>query len=102
MKNIAKYGYHETVRVGEAIDDTLGNVRRGLMKQCGRSSFKQKVFKTSSASASEDLGTAAVAGQIQAPGHIKWADKRIVNVPGRLSIQGYSRVVEATMSQHRR
>ena len=35
VENIARYYHHETVRVGEEIDDTLGNVRRGLMKDCG-------------------------------------------------------------------
>ena len=66
VENIARYYHHETVRVGAAIDDTLGNVRRGLMKECGRTTYRQKPFKTSEASASESHGT-AVAGLMQPP-----------------------------------
>ena len=66
VENIARYYHHETVRVGGEIDDTLGNVRRGLMKACGRTTFRQRSFKTPGASASESQGP-AVAGQMQPP-----------------------------------
>ena len=66
VENIARYYHHETVRVHGEIDDTLGNVRRGLMKDCGRTTFRQRSFKTPGVTASESQGT-VVAGQIQPP-----------------------------------
>lgn len=66
VENIARYYHHETVRVSGEIDNTLGNVRRGLMKACGRTTFRQKAFKEPDAPASESQGT-AVAGQMQPP-----------------------------------
>ena len=42
--NIARYYHHETVQVDGKIDDTIENVRRGLMKTCGRTAFRQKFF----------------------------------------------------------
>ena len=66
VENIARYYHHETVRVGEEIDDTLGNVRRGLMKECGRTSFRQKAVKTPGVSAPVSQGT-AVTRQMQPP-----------------------------------
>ncbi len=44
MRNIARYYYHKTVQVDNRNDDTIGNVRRGLMKAYGRTMFKQKSF----------------------------------------------------------
>ena len=66
VENIARYYHHETVRIGGEIDDTLGSVRRGLMKECGRTTFRQKTFKKPDIPTSESQGT-AVAGQMQPP-----------------------------------
>ena len=66
VKNIARYYHHETVHMGGKIDDTLGNVRRGLMEECGRTTFRQKAFKEPDAPASNYQGT-AVTGQMQSP-----------------------------------
>lgn len=71
MENIARYYHHETVRVHGEIDDTLGNIRRGLMKACRRTTFRQRSFKAPGASASESQGP-AVAGLMGATG---WGDK---------------------------
>ncbi len=64
VRNIAQYYHHETVRVGGKNDDTIENVRRGLMKTCGRTRFKQRLLYEPevSASASESPGK-AVAGR---------------------------------------
>ena len=51
VENIARYYHHETVRVNGEIDDTLGNVRRGMMEACGRTSFRQKAVKKPGATA---------------------------------------------------
>lgn len=51
VTGIAQYYYHETVRVGLNIDDTLTAIRRGKMKQ-GRQSFKGGKLSSESASAS--------------------------------------------------
>lgn len=56
VENIARYYHHETVRVGGDIDDTLRNIRRGLMKACGRTTYRQRRVKTPSASTSESQG----------------------------------------------
>ncbi|MCJ1281514.1 hypothetical protein MMC26_000834 [Xylographa opegraphella] len=45
VRNIARYYHHETVQVGAKNDDTLENVRKGLMKTCGRTTFRQRPFK---------------------------------------------------------
>jgi len=64
VRNIAQYYHHETVRVGGKNDDTIENVRRGLMKTYGRTRFKQRLLYEPevSASASESPGK-AVAGR---------------------------------------
>jgi len=64
VRNIARYYHHETVQVGGKNDDTIKNVRRGFMKTCGRTTFRQKSFTGAESSASEALGR-AVAGQAQ-------------------------------------
>ncbi|KAL8903406.1 MAG: hypothetical protein Q9207_003952 [Kuettlingeria erythrocarpa] len=66
VENIARYYHHETVHVGEEIDDTLGNVRRGLMEECGGTTFRQKASREPDAPASNSQGT-AVTGQMQPP-----------------------------------
>ena len=66
-RNIARYYHHETVQVDGKNDDTIENVRRGLMKTCGRTRFKQRLYEPEvSASASESPGK-AVAGRTQSP-----------------------------------
>lgn len=67
-RNIARYYHHETVQVDGKNDDTIENVRRGLMKTCGRTRFKQRLLYEPevSASASESPGK-AVAGRTQSP-----------------------------------
>ncbi|MCJ1473154.1 hypothetical protein MMC13_001805 [Lambiella insularis] len=64
VRNIARYYYHETVQVGGKNDDTIENVRRGLMKACGRTTFRQKSSNKPEAPTSESLGK-SVAGQTQ-------------------------------------
>ena len=66
VENIARYYHHEIVRVHGEIDDTLGNVRGGLMKEYGRTSFRQKAVKKPGATAPKPQGQAAV-GQMQPP-----------------------------------
>ena len=44
MRNIARYYHHETIQVNEKNDDTIENVRRGLMKSYGRTRFKQRLL----------------------------------------------------------
>lgn len=67
-RNIARYYHHETVQVDGKNDDTIVNVRRGLMKTCGRTRFKQRLLyeAESSVSASESPGK-AIAGRGQSP-----------------------------------
>ena len=55
VRNIARYYHHETVQVDEKNDDTTGNVRRGLMKACGRTTFRQKSSNKPEAPISESL-----------------------------------------------
>lgn len=62
VRNIARYYHHETVRVGGKNDDTLENVRKGLMKTCGRTTFRERSFKEPELPASGPLGK-AVAGR---------------------------------------
>ncbi|KAL2050313.1 hypothetical protein ABVK25_009421 [Lepraria finkii] len=66
VENIARYYHHETVRVHGEIDDTLGNIRRGMMEACGRTSFRQNAPKKPGPTASDSQG-AAVTGQMQPP-----------------------------------
>ena len=61
VKNIARYYHHETVQVNGKNDDIIENVRRGLMKTCGRTRFKQRSFNEPDASASERLGKSVAA-----------------------------------------
>ena len=56
VRNIARYYHHETVQVDGKNDDTSENVRKGLMKKCGRTTFREKSFIDSEAPASESLG----------------------------------------------
>lgn len=53
VNNIARYYHHETVQVDGKNDDTIGNVRRGLMKNCGRRKFKQRSSNEPDALSSE-------------------------------------------------
>ena len=53
VRNIARYYHHETVQVDGENDDTIGNVRRGLMKVCGRTTFRQKSLNTPEVPVSE-------------------------------------------------
>lgn len=41
VDNLARYYHHETVRVGDAMDDVRGNVRRGLDDAEGRNLLRQ-------------------------------------------------------------
>ena len=62
VQNIARYYHHETVQVDGKKDDTFENVRRGLMKVYGRTTFRQKSFIGPELPSSESLGR-AVAGR---------------------------------------
>lgn len=42
VRNVARYYHHETVQIDGKDDDVFENVRRGLMKSCGRTLFRQK------------------------------------------------------------
>ncbi|KAL9019595.1 MAG: hypothetical protein Q9185_003137 [Variospora sp. 1 TL-2023] len=66
VQNIARYYHHETVRVHGEIDDTLGNVRREMMKACARTSFRQNAPKKLGPTASDSQG-AAVTGPMPPP-----------------------------------
>ena len=44
VRNVARYYHHETVQIDGKDDDIFENVRRGLMKRCGRNLFRQKLF----------------------------------------------------------
>lgn len=54
VTNIAQYYHHETVQCSDKDDDVLGNVRRGMMKNCGRRQFKERPITQSSASKFRD------------------------------------------------
>ncbi len=56
VRNIARYYHHETVQVSGKNDDTFGNVRKGMMKTCGRTTFRQRSFKEPELPTSESLG----------------------------------------------
>lgn len=64
VKNIARYYHHETVQVDGKNDDTIENVRRGLMKTCGRTKFIQESFNEPDVSISKPLKK-IVAGRSQ-------------------------------------
>ena len=64
VRNIAQYYHHETVQVDRKNDDTLENIRKGLMKTCGRTTFRQRSFKEPELPASGSLRK-AVAGRGQ-------------------------------------
>ncbi|KAI9758368.1 MAG: hypothetical protein M1835_000602 [Candelina submexicana] len=64
--NIARYYHHETIQVDGKNDDTVENVRRGLMKTCGRTTFRQRPLNDPGASASESRGK-TVASRSQSP-----------------------------------
>ena len=42
VKNVARYYYHETVRIGGTVDDVLENVRKGLSDTVGRNPLHQR------------------------------------------------------------
>lgn len=44
VRNVARYYHHETVQIDGKDDDVFENVRRGLMKSCGRTLLRQKLF----------------------------------------------------------
>ena len=50
VTNIAQYYHHETVQCSGKDDDVLGNVRKGMMKNCGRRKFTERPTTQSSAS----------------------------------------------------
>ena len=60
VRNIARYYHHETVQVDGKTDDTIGNVRRGLIKACGRTKFREKSFIDFEAPATESLAKGVV------------------------------------------
>jgi hypothetical protein len=64
VRNISRYYHHETVQVGGITDDTMTNVRKGMMKECDRTTFRQKTFVKPETPASEASGK-AVAGRTQ-------------------------------------
>ena len=55
VRNIARYYHHETVQIDEKNDDTMGNVRGGLMQNYGRTTFKQKSSNRPEIQISESL-----------------------------------------------
>lgn len=67
VRNIARYYHHETVQVGGKNDDTIENVRKGLMKTCGRKNFTQRPSNEPDASSLEPRGKSA-AGRSQSQG----------------------------------
>jgi hypothetical protein len=42
VENVARYYYHETVRIGGTVDDVLDNVRKGLSDTGGRNPLQQR------------------------------------------------------------
>ncbi|KAH8731711.1 hypothetical protein GQ44DRAFT_745770 [Phaeosphaeriaceae sp. PMI808] len=42
VENVARYYYHETVRIGGTVDDVLENVRKGLSDTAGRNPLQQR------------------------------------------------------------
>ena len=60
VRNIARYYHHETVQIDEKNDDIIENVRRGLMKICDRTTFKQKSFIGPELPSSESLGRTVI------------------------------------------
>ena len=64
VRNIARYYHHETVQVGGKNDDTIENVRKGMIKTCGRTTFRQRSFNEPDLPTSESLGK-VVAGRGQ-------------------------------------
>ena len=68
VKNIARYYHHETVQVDGKNDDTIENVRKGLMRTCRRTKFKQRSSNEPNASVSGPLGK-SVEGRSQSQSH---------------------------------
>ncbi|KAI4123443.1 MAG: hypothetical protein LQ341_007200, partial [Variospora aurantia] len=62
VEHIARYYHHETVQVDGKNDDTIENVRRGMLNAEGRIKFTQKSSSKPSAAASEPRRE-SVAGQ---------------------------------------
>jgi len=60
VQNIARYYYYETMQVDEKNDDIIENVRRGLMKTCDRTTFRQKFIIGSKLRSFESLGRAMI------------------------------------------
>lgn len=56
VRNLARYYHHETVQIDGKNDDISENVRRGLMKSCGRTLFTQKPFNEPELLSSGPLG----------------------------------------------
>lgn len=56
VKNVARYYYHETVRIGGRVDDVLDNVRKGLSDTAGRNPFQQLAIRTESVTSSTTSG----------------------------------------------
>ncbi|KAL2041528.1 hypothetical protein N7G274_005910 [Stereocaulon virgatum] len=64
VRNIARYYHHETVQVNGKNDDTIENLRRGLMKSYGRIRFKQRLlYEPESLVSASESPTKAVAGR---------------------------------------
>ena len=57
VTNIAKYYHHETIQCSDKDDDILGNVRKGMMKRCGRRAFRER--SNTQPSAFKDRGKTA-------------------------------------------
>ena len=57
VTHIGQYYHHETVQCSGKDDDILGNVRRGMMSQCGRQRFIEKPVTQSSTSEFGDKTT---------------------------------------------
>ncbi|KAB2569172.1 hypothetical protein DBV05_g12152 [Lasiodiplodia theobromae] len=45
VTNVAQYYHHETVRVGDAVDDVVGNIRKTLSGTGGRNPFERRRIK---------------------------------------------------------
>ena len=61
VRNVARYYHHETFQVDGKNNDISENVRREMMRTCGRTLFKQELFIEPKSPSLESLGK-AVAG----------------------------------------
>ena len=98
VRNIARYYHHETVQVGGKNDDTIENVRRGLMKTYDRTSFRQKSFNKPEAPASESLGK-GVAERSQSQGLSRKRSSNSAQIAPRSDIKRFYSSFELRKSQ---